>query len=565
MIFDMNSKYSLIPLFSMLCMAVTACSGDGGGGGNNPAPPPVTPPASNNCTTPISSGAAFVQTTLSAGLCYEAQSTEPIGEMQVMGGGLAMSDVDHDGFLDLYVVHGIGEKGRLYLSDGAKFNAAVANNGIEPRRLDNAGYFVDLDSDGWDDFVSIQYTTNFIEVFMNDQTGQFTEATASTGIYLRNPTYSMAAADYDLDGDIDLFFAHWGEIWSPGEAFVGYLWQNDGSGFFTDVTNIVEIVATVRLKPFEDIQFENSFTPTFADINSDGYPDILLTGDYESSQVLINNAGASFTDATTDAISDENGMGSAVADYDNDGDLDWFVTSIYFSGRDKEYVGGESGNRLYQNDGTGIFTDVTDTAGVRDGDWGWGACFADFDNDGNMDIFHTNGMRSTTSRDDNATDPLFVFFHDPSRLFLSRGDGTFAEVADAFGIRHDDQGRGVICTDLDNDGGVDVVIASNGKSPTIYTNSFANGNHYLQIDLEGPAGNREGIGARVTVETASGSRMQEMVLGSNYLSQQPSILHFGLGPDDMATTVSVEWPGLAGAETLLMDVPVDQRLTVAAP
>ncbi len=550
----------------MACIVFSACSSGGGGGGNNnpPVPPPGPLPGSF-CTTPDTAGGAFVQTTLSAGLCYEVQAVEPIGEMQIMGGGLAMSDVNHDGFLDLYVVHGIGEKGRLYLHDGTRFNEATGNNGIRPRGLDNAGYFVDLDSDGWDDFVSIQYSTNFVEIFMNDQTGQFTEATASTGIFLRNPTYSMAAADYDLDGDIDLFFAHWGEIWSPGETFVGYLWQNDGSGFFTDVTDIVEIVATFRLKPFEDIQFENSFTPTFADINSDGYPDILLAGDYGSSQVLINNAGMSFTDETTAVISDENGMGGAVADYDNDGDLDWFVTSIFFSGRDKEYVGGESGNRLYQNDGNGVFTDVTDAAGVRDGAWGWGTCFADFDNDGNMDIFHTNGMRSTSSRDDDTTDPLFVFFHDPSRLFISRGDGTFAEVADAFGIRHDDQGRGIICTDFDNDGGVDVLIASNGKSPTIYRNSFTNANHYLQIDLEGPIGNREGIGARVTVDTASGTRMQEMVLGSNYLSQQPAILHFGLGPDDTATTVTVEWPGLGAAETSLTDVAADQRLTIAAP
>ena len=506
-----------------------------------------------------------MQTTLSAGLCYEVQSVEPVGEIQIMGGGLAMSDVNRDGFLDLYVVHGINEKGRLYLGDGSTFTETVRNNGIRPRGLDNAGYFVDLDSDGWDDFVSIQYSTNFVEIFMNDQTGQFTEATASTGIYLRNPTYSMAAADYDLDGDIDLFFAHWGEIWSPGDAFVGYLWQNDGSGFFTDVSNIVEIVATFRPPPYEDIYFENTFTPIFADINSDGYPDILLAGDYESSQVLINNAGLSFSDATTDVISDENGMGAAVADYDNDGDLDWFVTSIFFSGKDKEYVGGESGNRLYQNDGNGIFTDVTDIAGVRDGDWGWGACFADFDNDGNMDIFHTNGMRSTGSRNDDQTDPLYTFFEDPSRLFIARGDGTFAEVADAFGIRHEDQGRGIICTDLDNDGDVDILIASNGKSPTIYSNSFNNANHYLQIDLEGPVSNREGIGARVTVETASGSRMQEMVLGSNYLAQQPTILHFGLGADAMAMKVTVRWPGLAGSESVLTDVSADQRITVAAP
>lgn len=492
-------------------------------------------------------------------------SNAPANEIQVMGGGLAMSDVDKDGFLDLFVVHGMGEKGQLFLFDGTKYEPAPANNGIDLRSMDNAGYFVDLNADGWDDFVSIQFVQNFVEIFMNDQTGHFEEATASTGIYLRNPTFSMAAADYDLDGDIDLFFAHWGNILSPGEEFEGYLWRNDGSGFFTDVTDIVALEATVRPKPFEDTYFENSFTPIFADINSDGYPDLLLAGDYESSQVLISNAGASFTDATNDQITDENGMGAAVADYDHDGDLDWFVTSIYYAGRDKEYIGGVTGNRLYQNDGNGVFTDVTDAAGVRDGDWGWGTCFSDFDNDGHMDIFHTNGMRSSMSREDDTTDQLYPFFQDPSRLFISRGDGTFAEVASAFGILHTDQGRGVVCTDLDHDGRVDILISTNAKSPTIYTNSISNSNHFLQIELEGPPGNLKGIGARVIVETSAGTQMQEVALGTNYLSQQPTVLHFGLGAAAIASSVTVEWPGLAGAETRLTDVSADQAITISVP
>ena len=489
----------------------------------------------------------------------------PSSEMQVMGGGLAMSDVNQDGFLDLYVIHGMGEKGRLYLSNGTEFVEAANNNGIAPRGLDNAGYFIDLDSDGWDDFVSIQYEPNFVEVFINDGAGQFSEATASTGIFLQKPTYSMAASDYDLDGDIDLFFAHWGEIWTVGEALPEYLWQNDGSGFFTDVSDILDIVPTFKPPPFEDILFEHSFTPIFADINSDRFPDILLAGDFGSSQILINNAGAAFTDATTDVISDENGMGATVADYDNDGDLDWFVTSIYHTEKDKEYLGGESGNRLYQNGGNGDFSDVTDAAGVRDGDWGWGACFADFDNDGNVDIFHTNGMRSAASRDDDVSDPLYVFFHDPSRLFMSQGNGTFAEVGVSLGINHDDQGRGVICTDYNNDGRVDILIATNGKSPTIYRNGFDNSNHYLQIDLNGPPGNRKGIGARVTVETAAGTQVQEVTLGSNYLSQQPCTLHFGLGTEAVVQAVTVEWPGLGGLETQLADVGADQRLEISSP
>lgn len=485
-----------------------------------------------------------------------------------MGGGLAMSDVNGDGFLDLYVVHGINETGKLYLGDGTDFSEAPGNSGITPRSLDNAGYFVDIDSDGWDDFVSIQYAENFVEVFINDGTGQFVEDTASTGIYINKPTYSLAAADYDLDGDVDLFFAHWGFPWpTTAEPVTQYLWQNDGSGFFTDVSNIVEIQPSFRPPPIDDVLIEHSFTPIFADVNSDRYPDMLLAGDYTSSQVLINNAGASFTDATTAAISDENGMGAAVADYDNDGDLDWFVSSIFFRGReeDKQYIGGITGNRLYQNDGSGGFTDVTEDSGVRDGAWGWGACMEDFDNDGNVDIFHTNGMRSTVSQEGDENDPFYDFFDDESRLFMSAGDGTFSEQGAGLGINHDDQGRGVICTDYDSDGLVDIMVATNGKSPTVYRNQFNNGNHYVQIDLDGPTGNREGIGARITVETAAGSQMREVVLGSNYLSQQPCTLHFGLGAESQITAITVVWPGLAGTETRIENITADQRLTISAP
>ena len=132
-------------------------------------------------------------------------------------------------------------------------------------------------------------------------------------------------------------------------------------------------------------------------------------------------------------------------------------------------------------------------------------------------------------------------------------------------MNHDDQGRGVLCTDYNNDGWIDILVATNGKSPTVYDNQFANGNHYLQVDLVGPPGNRHGIGARITVETAAGTQMREVVLGSNYLSQQPCTLHFGLGDQDSVIAVTVDWPGSADPDTLIQNVDADQRLTIALP
>ena len=121
-----------------------------------------------------------------------------------------------------------------------------------------------------------------------------------------------------------------------------------------------------------------------------------MVSDLNGSEVLFNNGDGTFTSGTdTDVIVDQAGMGTAIGDYDNDGDMDWFVTSIYTLD-----VGGDHfGNRLYRNDGNGAFTDVTEVTGVDDGGWGWGSCFADLDNDGNLDIFHVNGWHYELDKD----------------------------------------------------------------------------------------------------------------------------------------------------------------------
>ncbi len=557
-------KYTNTVMPGCLALLLTACGGGGGGSTGGITPPPPPPVVNSLCATPVIStgNASFVQTTEALGLCYAIDVLEPATEVQVMGGGLAMSDIDHDGFPELYVAHGVDQKGRLFSYDGTIFQPVTDNAGIQPSSVDAAGYFFDLNADGWDDFLSIQYGINTVEVFFNDGTGQFAENTAATNIYVGKSTFSIAAADYDLDGDLDLFMAHWGAVWDENGPLVGVLWENDGNGWFTDRSSIVEIIPTFRPPPFDDFLAEHGFTPTFSDINGDGYPDILLAGDFESSQVLINDAGTAFVDATTAAISDENGMGAGVIDIDHDGDFDWFVSSIWFSGRDKEYAGGTSGNRLYRNDGSGNFTDITDAAGVRDGDWGWGSCFADFNNDGHPDIFHTNGMTTLTARDNDLTHPLYTFFKDPSRLFMANGDGTFSEQANALGINHVAQGRGIICADYDNDGRVDILIANNRDSPTVYRNQVASANNWLKIDLEGQTNNRRGIGAKVSVQTSSHTQSREVVMGSNYLSQSPATLHFGLGSDSTADVI-VRWPD--GTLTTVNAVASDQRITVAHP
>ena len=160
-------------------------------------------------------------------------------------------------------------------------------------------------------------------------------------------------------------------------------------------------------------------------MDADRYPDILSVADFSNTRVFMSNgenAGiVTFRDATdNDVIIDRNGMGAAVGDIDNDGDLDWFVTGIFGS---NETVG----NRLYLNDGAGVLADATVGAGVEDGGWGWGACFADFNLDGRLDIFHTNGWESN---------PIDDFENDRSRLFIAEASGLQFE-DEAADARHD--------------------------------------------------------------------------------------------------------------------------------
>ena len=511
--------------------------------------------------------AGFVNVTGALGLHYPVENGA--GEAgagtdgrHMEAGGLALVDIDNDGSVELYVAHGSGEKGRLFSYDGSRFAGVAGNLGIEPGDIDLAGYFIDLDGDGHTDFVSINRKGP--QTFRNDGTGRFSPAPSPLRVPSWRNTHSMAAADYDGDGDLDLFFAHWLSLWNRFKPPSHYLWRNNGRGRFQDVSHLVPI--RPGLVPRSDMERELSFTPTFADIDADGDPDLLLAGDFGTSQILRNEGRKGFTDLAGHVLTDENAMGAAVIDFDRDGDPDWFVTSIHKSERRS---GREpTGNRLYLNvGGDHRFVDVSHLAGVREGGWGWGACWADFDNDGHPDLFHTNGWfdEPTPGAPYGGGAEFTEFVADASRLFMSNGDGTFSERSAALGIDHRRQGRGVVCADYDGDGRVDIFIANHGAAPTVYGNVFDNANHWLAVDLAGQFANPRAIGARVVVHTASGSQTQEVRLGTGYLSQGPPRLHFGLGPHGTATAVEVRWPGPGRQVSRVEKVEADRLLTIRQP
>ena len=269
--------------------------------------------------------------------------------------------------------------------------------------------------------------------------------------------------------------------------------------------------------------------------------------DFASTRVFINNQDGTFVDVTDeDVIIDDSGMGSAVGDYDNDGDLDWFVSSILNS-----TIGSVIGNRLYRNN-NGVFEDATDEAGVKDGSWGWAACFLDMNNDQHLDIFHVNGWRDQI--------PETNFSSDYSPVFVSQGDGTFDDVADEAGIVDREQGRGLVCADFDQDGDVDLFITHRDEtnSATLYRNDTDNGN-WLAVKLQGANGNTEAAGARIEIVAGGTRQLREIVIGSNYTSQNPTEQFFGLASHAQVDTLTITWPD--GTRETHSGVAANQRLT----
>ena len=534
-------------LFALGIAALAACGG-GGGGGGTPAPTPPTtnpPPTSND---PV---IAFTDATQSSGLSRTwGMTSREVSFTGESASGIAAADYDADGDIDLYVTGGDLEVNHLYQNQGdGSFAEVGASLGVDVLHRGSGPNFSDYDGDGdLDLFVGgIEGDPYFL---MENRDGQFVDVTLDSGIDVTLPdTISATFSDYDNDGDLDLFLGHWG---APKQADTETLWRNNGDGTFSSAS-IESGIAQVLIERLETTgaEIDWTLTPNLSDIDNDGDGDLLMAADYETSQVFINNGDATFTRVTDrEVIIDQAGMGAAVGDYDNDGDMDWFVTSIT---QDDFHFG----NRLYRNVGSGMFEDATDEAGVARGGWGWGACFADFDNDGNLDIVHVNGWRDNPATNLRQGEE---FRDDQIRFFHAQGDGTFQERGTSAGLTDKGQGRGLACFDAERDGDIDIVVTNNDEDQLLYyRNDSTNDNHYLGIQLTGTGLNTRGIGAWIMVTTSLGTQVREVRAGNNYVSQNPPEVHIGLGTATSADVV-VTWPD--GSETSMSAVAVDQLLTI---
>jgi len=512
------------------------------------------------------------------GLCISAPENNFCAQPTPMLGGGAVGDFDNDGDQDLLVLCGGSQPDRLYINDGTgHFTDRAAEWGIDVAHIGGGAAVGDVDGDGWLDIYVSSYGSALAPevggrhlLYRNTGEGSFEEISLAAGLTDSSPTctdgFGTAFGDIDLDGDLDAVIAGWMDPVSGTRVY-----SNNGDGTFTDITATIPTIGD-----FDGDPVVKAFAPRLADMNGDRYPELLLTADFGDgtpvpSRYLVNNGDGTFTDKTDLPGSglglDQNGMGQTIADFDLDGDFDWYVTNIYH----EELFGGFSslrtGNKLYMNDGDDTFTEIAEAAGVDDGGWGWATEAIDVDHDGAEDIVETNGF------------PGFggLFQGEQSYLFLNDGTGTsFVNPDDdgslaPSGLTHSDQGRGLASFDMDGDGDQDVVIFTYEGEVEIFRNNTVPAagqtppdRHWLRVfvDTSSDPGvvAPNGYGSLIRLSAGGQEQMRLIDGGSNYLAQSELSAHFGIGAAQIVDALVVEFPN--GLTATRSSVAPNQTLTI---
>ena len=507
--------------------------------------------------------------------------------VETMGGGVALLDYDNDGRLDIFFTNGakiddpmpdgkLPDKSdpkfsnRLYhQSSNGTFTDVTEKAGLTgvPQNHYDMGVAVgDYDNDGFEDM----YVTGFggNTLYHNNGDGTFTDVTKKAGVAASGWNTSAGFLDYDNDGKLDLFVTRYVD-WTfktnrycgeekPGyraychpdnyEGVTSILYHNDGNGTFTDVSEKAGIAKSIG----------KGLGVSFADYDGDGFTDIFVANDSVQCFLFHNNGNGTFSevglfkgvgyneDGKTFA-----GMGTDFSDYDNDGLPDVIVTDL----SNERYM-------LFRNNGDGSFRDVTNQSGVGGATLafaGWSTRFFDYDNDGWKDLFVAQSHVMDTIE---KTAPNLRYMQPP--LLLRNQAGHFSRVSPGEAFRKEWAGRGAAFGDLDNDGDVDVVVSNAGQYAYVLRNDGGNRNQWLGIATIGTKSNRDGIGARVKVVSASGLTQYFTVnTAVGYLSASDKRLIVGLGSDVTAKLVEIRWP--SGTIQRLENVKAGQFLRVTEP
>jgi hypothetical protein len=462
-------------------------------------------------------------------------------------GGIGVGDFDGDGWPDIFLTRGGTGTDRLYINNrngtftnrAAEWNVAFAHAG-------NGVACADFDRDGDVDMYVTSYgtaTTNLGQVGRNrlyrNEGGTFTDVATALGVATLSSTVSAgngaAWGDIDLDGDLDLAVA----AWTVNDQ-ANRLFRNDG-GVFANVTgSAIQILPTW------------GFQPTIVDMTGDGFPELLLAADFETSRLYRNQRNGTFVDATvvSGVGIDDNGMGSCVADFDRDGLPDWYVTSVHMN---VPNPGDWTGNAFYLSTGNGVFRESSNERGCNDGGWGWGAIAADLDHDGWEDIVEVNGRNASE------------WANEPEYVFRNLG-GSFQRLGPESGLTLAADARSVVSLDYDRDGDLDILVQVNAGPVRLYRNDAPAKRSWLALDLVAGAASRcaaHGFGAVVSARTGSAWQRRFVHSGSGYQGSSEPVVHFGLGAATTVDELVIEWP--SGQTTRLEGVAANARTTVFAP
>ncbi|MBV8569235.1 MAG: CRTAC1 family protein, partial [Acidobacteriaceae bacterium] len=499
--------------------------------------------------------------------------------------GVCFSDIDGDGFDDLYVCQPAGLPNRLYRNRGdGTFEDVTEASGLGVLGNTSCAIFADFDNDGHQDAIVVR--ANGPLLFLNDGKGRFREkpdafqfASAPQGTFT-----GAAAADYDRDGWLDIYFCLYvyyqgtDQYKYPTPYFdanngpPNFLMHNNRNGTFHDAT------AESGLNQ-NNTRF--SFCCGWTDTHRDGRPDLYVVNDFGRKNLYRNNGDGTFTDVAKNAQVEDVGAGMSICpfDYDNDGFEDLYVADMWTAAGEriatqksfKEnapssvralYRKHAMGNSLFRNAGSGIFEDRTRAAGVGMGRWSWSSDTWDFDHDGFVDLYIANGMISGPLREDlnsffwrqvvakspdeakpehdyeqgwNAINELIRSDYSWSGFernvfYANNRDGTFSDVSGAMGLDFLEDGRSFALADIDHDGRLEVVLKNrNAPQLRILKNVVTDLPSSISFRLQGTKSNRDAIGSAITIETDLGRQTRMLQAGSGFLAQHSKEILFGLG------------------------------------